>query len=75
MQKLDVSLFNNERMSITPHKTETYGTRIKDLLLSDMAKILLADEIEFVKRQRSDNPYVKIQRMKETGRIFQVYID
>lgn len=75
MQKLDISLFNDGKMSITPHKTETYGTRIKDIPLSDVAKALLQDEINFVRQQKSDKPYLKIQRMKDTSRIFEAYKD
>ncbi|HEY0740238.1 MAG TPA: hypothetical protein VGD40_02215 [Chryseosolibacter sp.] len=63
------------RCPLLPHKTETYGTRIKDIPLSDMAKMLLADEIAFIKQQQSDKPYLKIQRMKDTSRIFQAYVD
>lgn len=75
MQKLDVSLFNHGKMTITSHKIETYGTRIKDVPLSEMAKMLLADEIEFINQQQSDTPYLKIQRIKDASRIFQAYVD
>jgi hypothetical protein len=74
MQNLDLELFKDGEMSITPMKTEDHGTKINSVPLSDIAKMLLADEIAFVKRQMSDDPYIKIQRQKNTVvRIFQTF--
>jgi hypothetical protein len=76
LQKLDESQFINGEMSITPHKTEVYGTKIKSVPLNQIARMLLDDEIAFVKMQMSDKPYIKIQRTKDTiVRIFQTYTD
>jgi hypothetical protein len=66
--------FKDGEMSITPMKTEEHGTKIKSVPLSDIAKMLLTDEIAFVKAQMSDNPYIKIQRQKNTlVRIFETF--
>lgn len=74
MQNLDTDLFKNGEMSITPMKTEEHGTKIKSVPLSDIARMLLTDEIAFVKAQMSDNPYIKIQRQKNTlVRIFETF--
>lgn len=75
MQKLDTTIFSNGKMSITPHKTETHGTKIKEIPLSDIALMLLEDELKFVAQQKSDNPYIKTLRYKSTGRIFEAYTD
>lgn len=45
LQKLNRSMFSNGEMSITPHKTERYGTQIKAVPLNDVARIMLDDEL------------------------------
>jgi hypothetical protein len=53
LQKLEVSMFNNGQMTITPGKTQQYGTLIDDVPLNDVARMLLDHEI-------LDNPKQKI---------------
>lgn len=69
LQKLDEDLFNEARMSITPHKTERWGTKINSLPINDIAKMLLEDEIEDVERIR------KSSTNKGMLRIFERYVD
>jgi integrase/recombinase XerD len=68
MNNQDESLFTNGNMSITPHKTERYGTKIKDVPLNDIARMLLEDEIVEVRQARTKGN-------KETLRIFERYSD
>lgn len=75
MQKLDTSIFSNGRMSITPHKTETYGTKIKDVALTEIAVMLLEDEMKFINIQRSGTPFLKTMHNKSLSRIFEAYTD
>jgi len=49
LQELDRSMFTDGKMSITPRKTERYGTLIKSVPLNDIAMQMLQDEI-------ADNP-------------------
>jgi integrase len=75
MQELDEDIFKNGEMTITPHKTERYGTKIKSIPLSELARILLQDEIDFVRAQRSDTSWYHVQRGKSNVRIFETYTD
>jgi integrase len=54
LQKLDRSMFDKGQMTITPHKTKKYGTKLDAVPLNDLARMLLDDEL-------NDNP---------TGRVF-----
>jgi len=65
MQKLDEDLFNESRMSITPHKTERWGTKIDSLPINDIAKMLLEDEIADVEQVRKVNPNRGLLRIFE----------
>ena len=53
LQKLDRSMFENGQMTLVPHKTRQYGTKINAVPLNDMARILLDDEL-------LDNPSDKV---------------
>lgn len=75
LQKLDELKFINGQMSLRPHKTERFGTLIKDVPLNEFALQLLEDEIEFVKQQSTLTPYLKIQRQASPKRIFESYVD
>lgn len=76
MQKLDEDLFNDGQMSLTPYKTEEYGTKINAVPLTQVGQMLLVDEIKFVKAQMSDTPYIQIQRQRNTiVRIFETYTE
>ncbi|MCZ8021229.1 MAG: tyrosine-type recombinase/integrase [Cyclobacteriaceae bacterium] len=59
LQKLDKSMFDNGQMTITPHKTKRYGTKLDAIPLNDLARMLLDDEL-------NDNP---------TGRVFDRFSD
>lgn len=76
LQNLDETQFENGEISITPQKTESYGTKIKSVPLNSIALMLLKDEKDFVKQQMSDKPYIKIQRTRGyIVRIFETYCD
>lgn len=67
LQELDEDLFSNGQMSITPIKTERYGTKIKAVPLNEIARTLLSDEIDDIRQERSE---------KNKGiRIFSRYTD
>lgn len=53
LQELDRSMFSNGEMSITPKKTENFGTRITSVPLNDIARLMLDDEL-------ADNPGFKV---------------
>ena len=53
LQELDKSMFSNGAMTITPNKTEKYGTKITSVPLNDVARLMLDDEI-------IDNPGFKV---------------
>lgn len=53
LQQLDRSMFSNGQMSITPTKTEKYGTKITSVPLNDVARMMLDDEI-------ADNPGFRV---------------
>jgi integrase/recombinase XerD len=67
LQKLDEDLFKDFNMSITPHKTERWGTKIDALPINDVAKMLLEDEISEVEKVR--------KATDKTLRIFERYVD
>jgi hypothetical protein len=69
LQNLSEDLFKDQRISITPHKTEQWGTRIDSLPMNDMAKMLLEDEIKEVGGIRTTN------KNKPLLRIFERYVD
>jgi integrase len=52
LQQLDEDKFINGEMSITPHKTERFGTTIKSVPLNDIAKMMIEDEIADVRKER-----------------------
>ena len=63
LAKLDEDLFENGHMTITPHKTERFGTAIKSVPLNDVARFLLDDEIEYVRsKQKTADKLIKIFR-------------
>ncbi len=66
LQELDEAQFSNGEMSITPHKTERYGTNIKSVMINDVARLMLDEEIADVKTERAHKPSL---------RIFENYID
>jgi integrase/recombinase XerD len=45
LQDLDSTMFNNGQMSITPKKTEKYGSKIVSVPLNDIARMMLDDEL------------------------------
>lgn len=49
VMKLERDMFNNGTMSLIPHKTERYGTKISSVPLNDLAQMMLTDEM-------ADNP-------------------
>lgn len=53
LQKLDITMFNNGEMTLTPSKTYRYGTKITSVPLNDVARMMLDDEIK-------DNPNNKV---------------
>lgn len=53
LQALERSQFSNGEMSITPKKTERYGTRIASVPLNDIARQMLDDEL-------TDNPSERV---------------
>ncbi len=69
MNRQEESHFNEGSMALTPHKTERFGTKIKDVPLSEFARILLEDEIaetEIVRKKGGQ---------KSMLRIFERYVD
>jgi hypothetical protein len=67
LQNLDEDKFINGQMSITPHKTERFGTNIKSVPLNDIAKMMIEDEIADVRKERVTR--------NTTLRIFERYSD
>lgn len=67
LQELDESMFSDGQMTITPHKTDRYGTKIDSVPLNIVARVMLDDEIEDVHRERAHR--------STTLRIFERYTD
>lgn len=60
LQELDEGMFINGEMSLTPNKTERWGTKITSVPLNEIAKVLIADEIIEVKTERDTKPLLRI---------------
>jgi integrase/recombinase XerD len=69
LKRLTIDNFVDGKMSLRPHKTEKYGTKVINKPLSDLALSLLHDEIQEADDRRLFHRYTEVTSNKELKEI------